>query len=157
MTTPHFGYRGRVLGTVTGLLALSAFAAPVSPGFPAFNERSVWSGVYTTTQAERGRETFEASCAACHRPDLSGRGPIPALRGSSFTGERHGQSVADLYELIRSTMPPARPESLTPQAYADVVAYLLAENAFPPGEGDLPSHEESLRGIVFDDALAAGS
>jgi len=111
----------------------------------------VWSGVYTTTQAERGRAAFEASCAGCHRPDLSGRGPIPALRGEDFTGERHGQSVADLYELIRSTMPPGRPESLGDDAYADVVAFLLSANAYPPGEGDLPSHEEALRVIVFDE------
>ena len=169
MKTPSFGYRGRALGTVAGLLALSAFAAPRStvsdsglgPGLSRSslfgsgspnrsNERSVWSGVYTATQAERGRATFEASCAGCHRPDLSGRGPIPALRGDAFTGERHGQSVGDLYEVIRSTMPPGRPESLTPEAYTDVVAYLLSANAFPPGQNDLPSHEESLQGIVFD-------
>lgn len=149
MKTPSFGYRGRAIGTVAGLLALSAFVAPDLP--IELNERSVWSGVYTTTQAERGRAAFEASCAGCHRPDLSGRGPIPALRGEEFTGERHGKSVADLYELIRSTMPPGRPESLSADAYADLVAFLLAENAFPPGEGDLPSQQEALRVIVFDE------
>jgi len=146
------GYRSRLLGTAAGLLVLSAFAAP---GAARFNERSVWSGVYTTTQAERGRATFEASCAACHRPDLSGRGPIPALRGESFKAERSGGSVGELYGLIRSTMPPGRAGSLTSEAYVDVVAYLLSENAFPPGEGDLPSHEESLHGIVFDEGVAA--
>lgn len=145
------GHRARVLGAVAGLLALSAFASPAD-----LNERSVWSGVYTTTQAERGRTTFEASCAACHRPDLSGRGPIPALRGESFTGDRHGKSVADLYSAIRSTMPPGRPASLAPEAYADVVAYLLHANAFPPGASELPSHEESLRVIVFDQKVEAG-
>jgi mono/diheme cytochrome c family protein len=145
MKTPHFGYRGRVLGTIAGLLALSAFATPV------LNERSVWSGVYTTTQAERGQEAFEASCAMCHQADLSGRGTaIPALRGESFTVRRHGQSVGALYSRIRTTMPPGRPESLTPTQYADVVAYLLSANAFPPGEGDLPGDEGSLHGIVFD-------
>jgi mono/diheme cytochrome c family protein len=139
---------------VAGLLALSAIATPVSS---LLNVRSVWSGVYTTSQAERGRETFEATCAACHSPDLTGRGPIPALRGASFTRERTGQSVGDLYGLIRSTMPPGRPASLSPEAYADLVAYLLSANAFPPGEGDLPSHEESLHLIVFDDGVMAGS
>ena len=151
MKTPSSGYRGRALGTVAGLLALSAFAAPrPSPADFGRNERSVWRGVSTETQAERGRATFEEACAACHRPDLSGRGPIPALRGAAFTGERHGQSVGDLYDVIRSTMPPGRPASLTPAAYADVVAYLLSANAFPPGDTELPSHEESLQGIVFD-------
>ncbi len=164
MTNPSSGYRARVLGTVAGLLAFSAFAAPalspeaaptaasdaVSTYVP--NERSVWSGVYTAAQAERGRAAFEASCAACHRPDLSGRGTaIPALRGASFTDERHGTSVGELYGLVRSTMPPGRPASLGPEVYADVVAYLLSANAFPPGETELPSHEESLHGIVFDE------
>lgn len=148
MKTRTFGYRGRALGTVAGLLALSAFAAPEP--LPS-NIRSVWSGVYTTLQAERGRATFEQACAACHKADLSGRGPIPALRGETFTGGRHGQSVADLYEAIRSTMPPGRPASLTPEAYADVVAYLLAANSFPPGNSELPSHRDALRAIVFDE------
>jgi mono/diheme cytochrome c family protein len=147
MPTPTTGYRARVLGTVAGLLAVSAFAAA-----PDRNVRSVWSGVYTTAQAERGRVAFEASCAICHRPDLSGRGTaIPALRGDEFTTERHGKSVGDLYGRIRSTMPPGRPASLAPEAYTDVVAYLLSANAFPPGASELPAHEESLAGIVFDE------
>jgi len=157
MTTPFSGYRARVLGTVVGLLALSAFAAPGLP-LPAAltavlpNVRSVWSGVYTTAQAERGRAAFEASCAACHRPDLSGRGTaIPALRGDSFTGERHGTSVGELYELVRTTMPPGRATTLAPEVYTDLVAYLLSANAFPPGDSELPPHEETLDVIVFDE------
>jgi mono/diheme cytochrome c family protein len=142
----HLGRRARLLGAVAGFLALTAFTAP-----NVLNERSVWSGVYSTAQAERGRATFEASCAACHSADLSGRGRIPALRGDSFKGERHGKSVGDLYEVVRSTMPPGRPASLAPEAYADVIAYLLSANAFPPGGSDLPSHEDALRSIVFDE------
>ena len=149
MTNPTSGYRARLLGTVAAALSLSAFAAP---GLSFLDPRSVWSGVYTAAQADRGRATFEASCAMCHRADLSGRGTaIPALRGDAFTSERYGKSVGDLYELIRSTMPPGRPASLAPEAYADVVAYLLSANAFPAGAAELPHHEESLHGIVFDE------
>jgi len=151
MKTPYFGYRGRALGTLAGLLALTAFATPDRPGS---NERSVWSGVYSQGQAARGRDTFAASCAACHRADLSGRGPIPALRGEAFTGNRHGQTVGDLYERISTTMPPSGPGQLEPDTYADVVAYLLQENSFPHGDADLPSQEESLHLIVFDEQVA---
>lgn len=150
MKTPTFGYR--VLGTLTGLLALSAFAAPDV----VLNERSVWSGVYTAAQAERGQETFEASCAGCHKADLSGRGTaIPALRGESFTGSRSGQSVGELYEVISTTMPPGRAQSLSPEQYLDIVAYVLSQNAFPPGDADLVHHEETLHGIVFDQGVVA--
>jgi quinoprotein glucose dehydrogenase len=154
MTNPISGYRARVLGTAAGVLALTAFAGPALPLVDSFrvNVRSVWSGVYTTDQAARGRALFESSCAACHRPDLSGRGTaIPALRGESFTEGRHGTSVGELYELVRSTMPPGRPASLSAEGYADVVAYLLSANAFPPGTSELPTHGESLSGIVFDE------
>ncbi|MGE0159868.1 MAG: c-type cytochrome [Gemmatimonadales bacterium] len=152
MTNPISGYRARVLGTAAGLLALSAFAAPALPlADVILNVRSVWSGVYTAAQAERGRTTFEQSCAMCHRPDLSGRGSIPALRGDAFKGERHGTSVGELFELVRSTMPPGRSGTLAPEVYADVVAYLLSANAYPPGQTELPTHEESLHGIVFDE------
>ena len=152
MKTPYFGYRGRILGTVAGLLALSAAA---TPELRDPDERSVWSGVYSHAQAERGREAFEASCAGCHKADLTGRGPIPALRGPQFTDDRHGGSVGELYGVIRGTMPPGRAGALTPDVYADVVAYILRENAFPAGDGDLPSHEESLHRIVFDQRVAA--
>ncbi|MGD8282000.1 MAG: cytochrome c [Gemmatimonadota bacterium] len=130
---------------------MTAFATP-DPDVP--NERSVWSGVYSQNQAARGRETFGASCAACHSADLSGRGPIPALRGDSFTGNRHGGTVGDLYERISTTMPPSRPGQLSAEDYADVVAYLLQENAFPHGSADLPAQQESLHLIVFDEQVA---
>lgn len=152
MKTPSFGRLGRALATVAGLLILSAFADPAD--LPVLNERSVWSGVYSAQQAERGRATFETTCAACHRADLGGRGPIPALRGASFTDSRLGGTVGDLYERIRTTMPPGRAESLSREAYADVVAYILSANAFPAGDGDLSHHEDSLHGIVFDEILA---
>lgn len=151
MKTPSFGQWGRVLSTVAGLLILSAFA---NPDLTLFNERSVWSGVYSTSQAERGRTAFETTCAMCHSADLSGRGAIPALRGDAFTSERHGGTVGDLYQLVSTTMPPGRPTALSPEGYADVVAYLLNANSFPAGEADLPHHPETLHAIVFDQRSA---
>ncbi len=142
----------RVLGTVAGLLALTAFAAPDA----LLNNRSVWSGVYTAAQAERGAETFQASCAGCHMPDLSGRGTaIPALRGDVFTGSRHGQTVGEFYEVISTTMPPGRGGSLSAEQYVDVVAFVLNQNAFPPGDSDLVHQDEVLAGILFDEGVAA--
>ena len=85
MKTPSFGHWGRVLSTVAGLLILSAFA---NPDLTLFNERSVWSGVYSNPQAERGRAAFETTCAMCHQADLSGRGsgPTPPTASPIHTG-----------------------------------------------------------------------
>ena len=141
----------RVVGTLAGLLALTAFVTP-----EVLDNRSVWSGVYTAAQAERGAETFRASCAGCHMPDLSGRGTaIPALRGDSFTGARHGQTVGDFYEVVSTTMPPGRGGSLSPDQYVDLVAYVLSQNAFPAGDADLVHSDEVLDGILFDEGVVA--
>ena len=59
------------------------------------------------------------------------------------------QGNPDFYQAILATIPAGRMG--TPDEVADVVAFLLSENAFPPGEGDLPSHAEELRVIVFDE------
>ena len=154
MKTPSFGLGGRLLVTLAGLVVVSAASSPRSAD-P--NERSVWSGVYTAAQAERGREAFLGSCSMCHMPTLAGRGPIPALRGELFTTRRDGGTVGELYDLIRSTMPPGRAATLPAETYADVVAYLLSENAFPAGDGELATHRETLDLIVFDEDESAGS
>src|SRR5215213_9390439 len=44
---------------------------------------SVWSGVYTTAQAERGRVVYAAQCGRCHGDDLSGNRAYP-LVGERF-------------------------------------------------------------------------
>ena len=41
---------------------------------PAHVQLTVWDGVYTEGQAERGAVQYTEACAACHTPDLSGDG-----------------------------------------------------------------------------------
>ena len=44
-------------------------------------------------------------------------------------------------------MPADAPESLKPQEYADLVAYLFSVNKFPAGETELPTNQEALEKI----------
>ena len=46
---------------------------------------SVWDGVYTELQAERGEATYSKTCARCHRDDLKGEELAPSLVGVAFT------------------------------------------------------------------------
>ena len=39
---------------------------------------------------------------------------------------------------MRAKMPPDRPGKLNPQTYADLTAFLLANNGFQPGPTELP-------------------
>jgi alcohol dehydrogenase (cytochrome c) len=44
-------------------------------------------------------------------------------------------------------MPADAPDSLKPQEYADLVAYLFSVNKYPAGEKELPVDPDALDGI----------
>ena len=100
-------------------------------------QRTVWDGVYTEGQAERGEVQYTASCAACHAPDLRGDNTSPSLVGLSFAflwGER---TLGELFGKIQELMPTDRPGSLPAQTYRDILAFLLRANSYPAGEQEL--------------------
>ena len=95
-------------------------------------EKTVWSGVFTVEQAARGKETAEATCAACHASDMLGD-TAPALTGDAFIGHWYGAKLTELVDKVE-TMPADAPGSLKNEEYADVVAYMLQLNGFPAGQ-----------------------
>ncbi len=100
--------------------------------------RSVWEGVYTQAQADRGKALFGQNCAKCHGETLAGMDEIPPLSGSHFMADWETQSVADLVQRIHNTMPLDNPGALSNASSTDVVAYLLSQNQIPAGTTELP-------------------
>ena len=47
-------------------------------------------------------------------------------------------------------MPQGEPDSLDPQDYADLVAYLLSVNAYPDGQRELAPAAEAMAAIFLD-------
>jgi mono/diheme cytochrome c family protein len=111
--------------------------------------RSVWEGVYTTEQAERGRTVYEDQCAFCHLSDLRGQGFAPSLVEETFRLRWQDDNLGDLFVIVQGTMPQDKPASLTEQQYAEVVAYLLRANAFPAGPKELPADPMTLKTVMF--------
>jgi alcohol dehydrogenase (cytochrome c) len=109
--------------------------------------RSVWQGVYTTAQSERGKSVYQQSCGQCHGETLGGD-IGPTLVGP-FWAIWEGRTAAELYKVIRTTMPADAPESLKPQEYADLIAYLFNVNTFPAGEKELPAEPAELERITI--------
>jgi cytochrome c553 len=64
---------------VVGACGLTLAATAPSPG--ADGATSVWQGVYTKAQAERGRANYVAACASCHGTQLQGDTDAPDLAG----------------------------------------------------------------------------
>ncbi len=100
--------------------------------------RSVWDGVYTQAQADRGKAAFEQNCAKCHGGQLQGMDEIPPLSGGHFMADWETQSIADLVQRIHNTMPMDNPGALSTASSTDVVAYLLSQNKIPAGDTELP-------------------
>lgn len=134
---------------VFALSMVSAFAItraePASGAFvqdtQAEHQRTVWDGVYTEAQAERGQALYKESCAACHAPDLRGNSVSPSLVGMSFTFLWGGSTLGALFERIQEQMPPARPGTLSPQTYRDILAFVLRMNSYPTGAQELQEYD----------------
>jgi len=139
---------------VIGLGTVALSGKPVVAQAPAM-ARTVWDGVFTQAQAERGKATYEQQCAFCHRSDLSGEGFAPALVEDSFLHRWQDGSLGDLFTIVKVTMPQDKPESLTPAQYADIVAFILQANKYPAGPQELAPDPAGLKAVMFKKPGAA--
>lgn len=134
--------------TVVGLVTVVAvFGA--GTGLAAPQAQSVWDGIYTEEQAQRGDPLYQQSCAECHGPDLTGGEMAPSLGGGEFVWNWNGLSVGDLFERLRISMPQGVPGSVSRQEKADILAFLLEANDFPAGDTELANRTQMLVGIDF--------
>ena len=102
---------------------------------PDPSTRTVWQGVYSDTQAARGKAEYTTHCASCHRDDLSGYNDI--LKGARFMEKNRETVLHIFFEKTKTTMPRGAPASLTDKAYVDIVSYVLKVNEFPAGADEL--------------------
>jgi cytochrome c len=130
-------------------VAVGLFATLVCPCVASAQQRTVWDGIYSAPQAERGRTGYMQSCAACHADDLRGRATAPSLVEESFAFLYNDVSVGELLDKIQKLMPSDRPGSLPPETYRDIVAFLLQANKFPAGGKEMDAEPEALRKVMI--------
>lgn len=112
-------------------------------------QRSVWSGVYTKSQAQRGQLIYVRACASCHGSSLQGAEQAAPLTGASFAANWNGRTLGELFEIMRLSMPGDDPGTLTPEQNADLLAYMLSVGKFPAGNVALPGDRTVLDTITF--------
>jgi mono/diheme cytochrome c family protein len=126
------------------VLAIAAWSSPQGA------QRSVWDGVYTDEQAKRGEGLYQRKCASCHGDKLTGGESAPPLAGGQFLSNWNGLTLDVLFERIRLTMPSDNPALVSRPAKADVLAYLLNMNKFPPGKTELHYKAELMKDILIE-------
>ena len=137
------------LAAVLALVWLSSMTvlsgAQRAAGTPSISP-SIWNGIFTDAQVDRGLAAYERSCAKCHQADLRGDqvSEAPPLVGEPFLEHWDGQPVKDLFDKIRTKMPADNPGSLSAARALDIVAYLLKSNRFPSGTAELAVGGEAL-------------
>ena len=140
----------RITALAIGVLAAGAWLAyGAQDAAPGTAPRSVWDGIYTKEQADRGKELYETHCLACHGESLEGNGPAKTLIGPEFAANWNGISMADMLDRTRTSMPLGKPGTLGRQQVADLLAFVLSANKFPAGEYELPRQAEVLHQMTF--------
>ena len=111
---------------VLSIAAVSIGIAMVSAQQPAP------ASVFTAEQAAAGRTAYQARCAGCHLPDMSGRNEAAPLAGANFMNAWRGRSTRELYEYISATMPPGG-ANLGADMYLSITAFILQSNGATAG------------------------
>ncbi len=130
----------------TFLLLLVAATSMAQDRIDRGNDK-IWSGVYTTAQAERGKTAFAKSCSNCHNSSLDGTARAPALHGDRFMANWLDTNVYTLFTKLRDTMPATYPETVADDVKLDILTYLLQANSFPAGSVELKLDEKNLTNI----------
>ena len=123
-----------IVAATTFLTCLAAAVLAQQPNQISASQ-SVWSGVYTESQAARGQTAYGRSCEKCH--SLAPDGVPRQFRGEAFWADWGEDSLGSLFSFVRSSMPNDAPASLSAETYADIVAFLLRSNDVPPGTQEL--------------------
>src|SRR5262245_17374560 len=127
-------------------LALLLVPSLVMAGVQATPERkTIWTGTYTSAQANRGQATYEKNCSRCHGSDLNSN-PQASLTGSDFMQRWREDNVESLFLFVRSSMPPMRRGGpprvpLSDAEYVDIISYIFQANKFPAGNNELAAAE----------------
>lgn len=109
--------------------------------------KTAWDGVFTADQAAKGKETATAACGSCHGPTLTGGDLAPTLSGKDFIDHWYDAKLSELATRVRNTMPADAPNSLKPEEYANVVAYMLQMAGYPAGGTALAWDEKAMDDI----------
>ena len=146
--------------------ALAAAAFLVAGLWPAAAQISTTGtsaiGPFTQAQVDSGRGDYNSHCGGCHGFNLQNGTIRTSLIGRSFLAGWGSRSTWEYYRYVSYRMPNQAPNSLTPETYSNIVAYILAVNGAQPGTETLTA-QSAVRidtiadGIVRDDVRDGNS
>ncbi len=125
---------------------------------PPLELLSIWDGIYTQEQADRGKAVYGSPCGLCHGGKLNGvpddqdMRPAPPLSRAKFLRVWDGRSLGMLYSYTRWTMPQSNPGFLPEEDYLAIVAHMLSTTGVPAGDTPLSGDIRELGRIIIRQA-----
>jgi cytochrome c len=110
---------------------------------------TVWSGVYTVADAQRGKIAYAKTCERCHGANLKGSDAVPPIVGKPFFDRWHDLRLFDAFAYIQSAMPDDFRTFVPADEARDVLAFLLQQNGIPSGKQPLPKSYDGLNEIFI--------
>ncbi|MGV8841093.1 MAG: hypothetical protein ACWA6X_12410, partial [Bauldia sp.] len=110
---------------------------------------------FTDAQVAAGRDFSNRYCARCHGTNYRGTtdmreyGEAPGIVGPRFEARWFGRPVSDLYTLFVTDTREGYHGGLTPERYANIIAFMAERNGLVAGAAPLPADEAALRTIGF--------
>lgn len=95
--------------------------------------RSPAALVIGVDQVAEGAAVYERACASCHGVRLEGFAHFPPLVGGAFRDRWSDRPIGELHTYVVEQMPLGAGGTLSDDAYAAVVAFMLERNGFEPG------------------------
>ncbi|MGZ3423166.1 MAG: c-type cytochrome [Polyangiales bacterium] len=87
----------------------------------------------SAAQVAAGEKAYNTACAMCHGKKGEGKGKNPALVGAKALDDQHNGK--ELFDYIKTNMPPKKPGSLSDDDTWAVTAWLLDKNGLLNGKG----------------------
>ena len=143
-----------ILVIATALFVAMSGGAFATAQAPAPAKKTVWDGVYTKEQADRGATAFAANCTNCHGPNLEGRN-AKALVGNVFWNDFQTRTVQYLLNYMSKNMPNNAPGTLDAGTYVDLTAFILSRNDLPTGTAPLTAQTAADFEIIPKDGPRA--
>jgi len=102
----------------------------------AGEQKTIWSGVYTDTQAAKGESIYAEFCSKCHASNLQGGNfdGAPPLKGDKFLDNWREDNLKSLFTKILTTMPRQNASKvLSEDETIALMSYIFKGNEFPTG------------------------
>jgi mono/diheme cytochrome c family protein len=136
-----------------GLLCVAGARGAASMAARAITARerpaTVWSGVYSKADADRGKQTYARLCSRCHGVDMKGGATEPGLVGPKFFDRWHDLRLGDIVAYIQSAMPREHDFYVSAPAAREIVSLMLQESGVPPGKAPISSDIATLNQILI--------